>query len=258
MANLKKYRAGLKQIVLFLTVAAALSCSRPTYRVAKIEGKEIPVTASAGSDSLIEKYIHPYRESIEKDLNTILAYSPETLDKSNGKWQTAIGNLMADAALDAANFVFIKNENKTVDMCLLNFGGIRSIIPKGNVTTRTAFEIMPFENSLIVAELRGSDIREMADYIIEGKKAHPVSGLTFTIADNRPTDIKVSGNALDDDKIYYVVTSDYLVQGGDNMTFFGRAYKTYDITYKLRNALIDYFKAVDTLPIKNDVRIKMQ
>jgi 2',3'-cyclic-nucleotide 2'-phosphodiesterase (5'-nucleotidase family) len=34
-----------------------------------------------------------------------------------------------------------------MDIVLLNHGGIRSIIPKGEVTTRTAFEIMPFETA---------------------------------------------------------------------------------------------------------------
>ncbi len=258
MAKLKKYNAGIKQFVLFLTVAAAVCCSRPTYQVTKIEGKEIPVTAIAGTDSLIEKYVQPYRDSLEKDLNTVIAYSPQTLDKSQGKWQTPIGNLMADAALSAGNFVFVANEKKKVDMSLLNFGGIRSIIPKGNVTVRTAFEIMPFENSLIVAELRGVDIRDMTEYIIKEKKAHPVAGLTFTIENGKATNIMVANAPIDDDKIYYVVTSDYLIAGGDNMTFFGRAFKTYDISYKLRNALIDYFKEIDTIPVRNDIRIKTQ
>ena len=48
--------------------------------------------------------------------------------------------------------------------------------------------------------------------------------------------------------MYYVATSDYLANGGDNMTFFKESTIKFDIEYKLRNMLIDYFKKVDILP----------
>lgn len=267
MVNLKKYRASVKQFGLILTFAFALpigsgilfSCNAKKSHVTKIEGKEIGVTDTYGELAEIEDYIKPYRDNIEKDLSTVLAYSPETLDKSKGQWQTSIGNMMADAALDFGNRVFTKREGKKIDICLLNFGGIRSIIPKGNVTTRTAFEVMPFENSLIVAELNGAQIIEMVEYIISEKKAHPVSGLKFTIgADNRPKNISIGGLPLNTGRNYYVVTSDYLINGGDNMAFFKKSTANHDLDYKLRNVLIDYFKEVDTIRVANDIRITQE
>lgn len=98
----------------------------------------------------IENFIKPYREHINKDLDSVLAYCPETLDKSTGKWQTTIGNLMADVTLERGNKVFNLREKKNIDICLLNNGGIRSILPKGNVTARTAFEIMPLKTALLL------------------------------------------------------------------------------------------------------------
>jgi len=257
VVNLKKYPIGIKEFGLILTFISVLSCS-PKYHVEKIEGKEIAVTEKTTGAAAIEDFIKPYRENIDKDLNSVLAYSPETLDKS-GQWQTTIGNLMADVALARGNKVFSMREKKDIDFCLLNFGGIRSIIPKGNVTTRTAFEIMPFENSLIVAALKGEQVLEMLNYIIAEKKAHPLSGLTFTIgADKSPKDIKINNKPFDAGRTYYVVTSDYLVNGGDNMNFFKKATATFDLDYKLRNVLIDYFKEVDTIPVITDVRIKVE
>lgn len=256
MVNLKKYPSALKQFGLFLTFLLLLSCSGQHYQVRRIEGREIAVTETAGTDAKIENVIKPYRENIDKDMNVVLAYAPQTLDKS-GQWQCTIGNLMADVALDFGNRVFQKREGKSIDMCLLNFGGIRSIIPQGNVTTRTAFEVMPFENRLVVAELKGEQILEMAQYIVAEKKAHPISGLAFAISkDGKPTDISIKGKPVTTDQIYYVVTSDYLINGGDKMEFFKKAVKTYDIDYKLRNVLIDYFKEVDTVPVVNEVRIR--
>lgn len=259
MVNLKKYHAALKQIVLFLTFILASGCGSPKYHITKIEGKEIGITDKNGENKEIADFIKPYRDNIDKDLSTVLAYSPETLDKSKGKWETAIGNMMADASLEFSNRVFQKRENKTVDLCLLNFGGIRSIIPKGDVTTRTAFEIMPFENRLFVAELKGSEILEMIRYIIAEKKAHPLAGMSFVIGkDQQPTQIVIAGKPFDATKNYYVVTSDYLTNGGDNMVFFKKAINLYDTDYKLRNVLIDYFKEIDTIRVTTNPRISVQ
>ena len=80
--------------------------------------------------------------------------------------------------------------------------------------------------------------------------------MTFTIAkDKSVKDILVQGKALDLNKVYYVVTSDYLSNGGDNMTFFKKGVSRTDIDYKLRNIMIDYFKDVDTLKIDSTIRI---
>jgi 2',3'-cyclic-nucleotide 2'-phosphodiesterase (5'-nucleotidase family) len=255
MVKLKKYRFAFKQIVLFLTFSFALSCGTKPYEVRKVEGKEIGVTENQQPNAAIDAFIKPYRENIDKDMNVVLAYAPQTFDKS-GQWQTTIGNLMADATLDFGNRVFAKREHKTIDICLLNFGGIRSIIPKGNVTTRTAFEIMPFENSLIVAELKPEQITELVNYIIAEKKAHPISGLAFNIEnDNTASSILIKGKPLENGKTYFVVTSDYLINGGDKMDFFKKSVANYDLDYKLRNVLIDYFKEADTIPVISDVRI---
>ena len=60
--------------------------------------------------------------------------------------------------------------------------------------------------------------------------------------------IEINNQSLNDNQIYYVATSDYLANGGDNMTFFKESKIKFDIEYKLRNMLIDYFKKVDILP----------
>ncbi|MFE3848389.1 5'-nucleotidase C-terminal domain-containing protein [Flavobacterium sp. LB3P45] len=269
MVNLKKYNDVLKLFVIFLTFFFIASCSKQNYHVSKIEGKQIPITEIGNllvNSSLpdeksmqIENFIKPYREHINKDLDSILAYCPVTLDKSSGKWQTTIGNLIADVTLQRGNLVFNAREKKNIDICLLNNGGIRSILPKGNVTSRTAFEIMPFENTMVVIALKGEQILELVDYFIAEKKPHPISGITFTIGkDNVAKNILVQGKSIERNKIYYVGTNDYLSNGGDNMSFFKKGVQKFDLDYKLRNILIDYFKEVDTIPVVNDIRITVE
>ena len=259
MVNLKKYNGVFKLFVIFLTLILIISCAKKSYYVSKIEGSRITITDKETQNQQIENYIKPYREHINKDLDSVLAYCPITLDKNDGKWQSTLGNLMSDVTLLKGNLVFKVREKKDIDLCILNSGGIRSILPKGNVTSRTAFEIMPFENSLVVIALKGEQIFELVDYFIMTKKAHPLSGITFTIGkDNVAKNILVQGKPVDKNTIYYVATNDYLANGGDNMNFFQKGVQKYDLDYKLRNILIDYFATVDTIPVIKDVRILVE
>lgn len=255
MVNLKKYHALSRYFVLILTVFTVFSCAEKKLHINKIQGKQIPITEAISETQSIENFIAPYRKHIDEDLNTILAYAPENIDKK-GAWQTKIGNLQSTVTLASANKVFGLRENKNVDICLLNNGGIRSIINKGNITTRTAFELMPFENNLVVVSLKGEQILEMVNYIIKEKKPHPLAGMTFTIDKNDVAkDILVQKQPLDLQKIYFVATNDYLYNGGDNMNFFKKAIQLYDLDYKVRNVWIDYFKEIDTIPVLTDIRI---
>ncbi|WP_342747852.1 5'-nucleotidase [Flavobacterium magnum] len=236
-----------------------MGCAQQKQYVTRIEGRQVGITSAQPQTPGIDTFIKPYREHINEDLSTVLAYSPETLEKSKGEWQTNIGNFMADVTLAKARTVFDPREQKQVDICLLNHGGIRAIIPKGNVTARTAYEVMPFENSLIVLALKGEQLLEIAAYIIKEKKPHPLSGMSFTIGkDGNPKNITVNGKPLVPADTYYVATSDYLSNGGDNMVFFKKATASFDMDYKLRNILIDYFKETDTLVVNHDERISIE
>ena len=72
------------------------------------------------------------------------------------------------------------------------------------------------------------------------------------------TNRNVITKGMKKDVIYYVATNDYLSNGGDNMNFFKKGIQTFDLDYKLRNILIDYFKEVDTITAKNDIRVSVE
>lgn len=260
MVNVKKNTQIFRYFVILLTFISLFSCKTNEFYNYKVEGKKISITNEKGVNKEIETYVAPYRANITKELDSVLAYCPETLDKSKGKWQTSISNLLAAIVVEFGNPLFEKRHHKSVDFCLLNSGGIRSIIPEGNVTSRTAFEVMPFENSLFVVGLKGSKIKEMGIYLMADKKAHPMHGIRFFVDKNDLTvkRIEINGKPLDDERIYYIATSDYLSNGGDNMNFFKESVEKYDMDYKLRNMLIDYFKKVDILPILKDEKIILE
>ena len=257
MVNLKKYNATLKLFVLTLTICVFHNGAFSQMAVSVIEGKQINVNETSGNLGFYNAFTSPYKTRIDKEMDDVLATCPETLDKSKGNaYQSNIGDLIADLTLEKTTPVFKTREKIDIDICILNHGGIRSILPAGNVTTRTAFQIMPFENTTVVVALKGEQILEFIDYFIIGKKPHPTAGISFEIdANDKPTNIMVKDVPFDVNKTYYVVTSEYLSSGGDSMNFFKKGVKIYDLDYKLRNILLDYFKDIDVVPITKKIKI---
>ncbi len=245
----------LYTILLIAFTAIMISCKTEKTEVVSVDTTRITIDSSLEEDAQISEFIQPYKQHLNATLDSTLVHNPNLLSKSDGDLNTAIGNLMADAVYIQANPVFKRKTGKEIDMVLLNHGGIRAEIPAGNVTSRTAYEIMPFENEIVVAELTGKKIKQMLKYLEKAKTAHPVSGIKILVDRNyRTINATINGSEIKDDKTYFVATSDYLVNGGDNMVFFKNAKSLHNTDYKIRNAMIDYFKKIDTIKAKIDDR----
>ena len=238
------------KLKLFCTclIIYALTACKENYSTTKIEGKRLSISDSLETSVVIEDFIKPYRERVNRDLDSTLAYSKETYSKNDGELNTAIGNFMADAVKELSNPILKKRTGESIDLALLNHGGIRSIISKGNVTSRTAYEVMPFDNEVVVTPMKADQIRQMLDYLSSSKRAHPISGLELKLnEDYSIANFKINGVEFDENRTYFLATSDYLYNGGDRMQFLKSKDSAYFLDYKIRNLLIDYFKKVDTL-----------
>jgi 5'-nucleotidase len=245
----------MKQFVLCFIYLVVFSCQKQYY-VNKIEGERLEINRDIESDSTVDAFIAPYRKHLNASLDSIISFAPATYSKKDGDLNTAIGNLMADAVYQECNPIFKKRYNKTIDFVLLNHGGIRAVIPEGPVTLRTAYEVMPFENAVVVVGLKADAILKMVEYLSEVKRAHPLSKqINITFNSNYELEqLTIKGAPLDMNKTYYVATNDYLYNGGDKMVFFKPNEGVFDVDYKIRNVLIDYFKKTDTLRPKIDDR----
>ncbi|WP_178985733.1 5'-nucleotidase C-terminal domain-containing protein [Winogradskyella helgolandensis] len=249
----------IKHILKLCLLLLIFSCA--SSNLSKIEGKRIDIDDSLQTNQEIEDFIAPYRTHVNKNMDSIISYAPETFSKSDGNFNTAIGNLMADAVYNEGNPVFNQRTQKNIDFVLLNHGGIRSIISKGNITIRTAFQVMPFENSIVVAALKGTQVNLMMEYLSKSKRAHPLSHQVQLILDKNSaiSSATIKGEPIDVDKTYYVATNDYLYDGGDGMTFFQPNEGLYVLDYKIRNILIDNFKKRDTInPVRDQRFIQLE
>lgn len=236
------------------------SCKKEaTFAIQKVESTTILIQTNIPEDEHISEIITPYKKKVDVAMESTLAYAPRSLTKKDSKYNTAIGNMMADAVFEMANPVFQGRTGYPFNAVLLNHGGIRSILSKGDVTTRTAFEIMPFENEVVVVELSGKQMRQLFEYLAAGT-AHPISGMQLILGiNNNIVDARIQGQPIIDNETYFIATSDYLQRGGDNMTFFGKPVSVLTLDYKIRNVLIDYFKKYDTIaPVRDQRFIKKQ
>jgi 2',3'-cyclic-nucleotide 2'-phosphodiesterase (5'-nucleotidase family) len=175
-------------------------------------------------------------------LNTTL------VDLEIGNPEGLLGNFISDLVLQRGIRELAKLDPSLppVSFCILNNGGLRKPLLKGNITRADIYEVMPFENELVVLELDGTVVTELVEFIAiksaqaDARKAGvPVSGIRITLTNETLKEVRIGLDILRKDKIYYVITSDYLASGGDNMTFFSKANKTIPLGIKLRDAILD-------------------
>ena len=129
---------------------------------------------------------------------------------------------------------------------MMNAGGLRAPIPKGPVSSKCVFA----ENDLVVTKLSGKKVKALFDYFIETTAASAFKNAPSFLGMNS---VNINGN-LDENQSYYVLTNDYLQNGGDGMDFFA-APEAVGLNYKVRNAILDYFTKVDLLEATLDDRV---
>ncbi|CAN5354278.1 5'-nucleotidase [soil metagenome] len=241
-------------LLLFPFLAAA--CSHPG-KITKVETSQYAFrdTLNAGIDSVIEKEIQPYRDGMSGKMNEVIATSELALTK--GQPESLLGNLFSDACLDMANEVYYTSTYTKVDFAFFNNGGLRAELPKGSITRGNIFELMPFENELVVISLTGNQTKKLIENFAS-KDGVPVSHLQFRIKDKQPVDVIINGAPFDSTRNYKAVTSDYLANGGDQYYFLTDSKKEY-VNLKIRDAMIQYCmdktKAGHTITSTLDQRI---
>jgi 2',3'-cyclic-nucleotide 2'-phosphodiesterase (5'-nucleotidase family) len=238
--------------VLILTLIVA--CGH-RYVLKSVEPSSVELNAKDNPpvDSTVWKIIAPYKTEMDKKMNEVLIVSNQPLVK--GEPEGALGNLVADITLSMANK---KYTNGAVDFCVLNNGGLRSALPKGEITMGKVFELMPFENEMVVLTLSGDKVKKLLAFIAE-RNGCPLSGIKLGIKNNLPINVLINNVSFDENKTYKLVTSDYLANGGDKLEFLTQGVAKELLNYKLRDAIIDYLKAEkakgNTLTVKTDGRI---
>ena len=241
---------------LFVLMLLLSGCSNK-MQVTTIQPSSIQLNNSSPSDTSISALIEPYKSVLENEMNEVLISS--TAEAVKGQPESTLGNLIADITLAESNRILQSKNLPLADLCMLNNGGLRTSLPEGKITVGKIFELMPFENEMVVLTLSGEKALGLLSYIAKSN-GQPLAGATLEIKDEKPENILIGGKALDATKTYRVVTSDYLAGGGDKMRFFSAPIAYQVLNVKLRDGIINYMrienKKGNTLNPKTDGRIK--
>jgi 2',3'-cyclic-nucleotide 2'-phosphodiesterase (5'-nucleotidase family) len=238
-------------------VAITLISCRAPLAVAKVDvQKNISIAENLPEDQTFKKTIEPYKMELEGKMNTKLSHTAVDLTKSGDN--SNLGNLLADYTFEGAD-VWAKNNGIPggIDGAVINIGGIRTTIAKGDIVTRQIYEVMPFENEVMIMKMKGSDLQGLFDYYLKTQKNNPVSHITIETDGDKILKQLINGKEVDPAKTYYIATSDYLALGGDNMEYFKKG-EMIPTGIKLRDLFLEKFKANPEVTVPTDVRLNFK
>ncbi len=225
--------------LLLLGLAACRSDGevRPTRPAPELSGTILAVDDKLPPDPELEALIAPYRVAVEAEMRELVATAPAPIERRNP--EGPLGNLVADAIRAGG----AEATGKPVDLAFNNSGGIRNNIPAGPITVGTLFEVMPFDNSIVVFELKGESLQRTLDSAA-GRGGDPISGGRLVISRGAATQVTIGGRPLDPERTYRVATNDYVFDGGGRFGGLKDASKVVRTGVLLRDALIEHVRRV--------------
>lgn len=215
---------------IYLLLAFAL-LNQPSFEYSSLERKVFDVQVNS-VDSSMYYTILPYKQQLDTQMNEVLCYAAK--DFTKGKPESLLGNWTSDACLEIAQNM---TDDFDIDISFFNTGGLRSILGQGDITKRDIFKLMPFENELVVLELNKEEFMSLKSYFIH------TEGQPIAFSDN----FSIS------DSVFNVLTTDYLANGGDKMSFFNNK-QQHKVGIKMRDALIRFCTKSDTISSTLDSR----
>jgi 2',3'-cyclic-nucleotide 2'-phosphodiesterase (5'-nucleotidase family) len=168
-------------------------------------------------DSSTAALISPYKMALDSEMHVIVCNV--AMDLNRAKPESLLGNVICDILVAEAEQL----TNKPVDFGVYNYGGIRQeFINKGPLTKGKVYELLPFENFGATVMMRGSEVTQLAQKIIDEGGWPVSSGIKIIVVNGKPSEILIKGEAVDQEKWYCVAMNDYMANGGDNLSFINK------------------------------------
>ncbi|MGM9803904.1 MAG: bifunctional metallophosphatase/5'-nucleotidase [Muribaculaceae bacterium] len=193
---------------------------------------------AAADYAAMNQWLEPYCKQVDKKMNTRIATSEMAMD---GK-TPSLGNWVCDAVVEIGRELY----GKEVQFSLMNRGGIRQPMPKGDVTEGVIEGMLPFDNRLEVIRIKGEYLMNVFT-ALAGKGGDAVSSavdVQFT-RDGKVTKAKINGKPVDNDKYYTLITIDYLANGGSRMGDLKKGEVLFVDTVPYGQHVLEYVKQLD-------------
>ena len=159
-----------------------------------------------------------------------------------GRPESLLTNFTSDVMKEYGD----KHIKKGADVAIMNVNGHRATLPKGEITLGNLFEVYSFDNTISFLEVKGSDLTKIFEANARIGGAGISSNAHLVVKDKKLKNATLDGKPIDNNKIYNVVTIDYLADGNDNMSAFRDAVSMQDTGVTLRDIMIDYVREQNT------------
>lgn len=227
-----------KLFILVLIAAQFTSCTHKVWVITQATSTKIAIdsTTDKYANKDYEAYLKPLKQEVDAEMNVVIGHAAEAM--SAYAPESLLSNFSADVYKKAASEFL----NEDVDISIVNMGGLRTTIAGGDIRIGKIFEIMPFENELVILWIKGDQLLELIQYFARAG-GEGESGIRMTINNGKAENVSVNGEMIDFDKLYSIATNDYLAGGNDKMTQLAQYVKRINTGLKVRNVLIDYITA---------------
>ncbi len=206
-----------------------------------IEYARIPVDNTWDSRAdypAMKAWLAPYRVDIDSLMTRCpIATSMRYMDNNS----IEASNWISDAVKEIVTEV----SGIKVDAAVMNVGGIRTDMPKGDVNEGVIASMFPFYNRFVVLEMNGADLIEGLQAMVNRNDFSCVSkelSATYNPKTKKIIEAKFNGKKIDPKKMYKIATIDYLQTGGDGMVSFGRAKCLYEDPRAYGDHVVKYVK----------------
>ena len=216
-------------------------------KVVYLASNNIPIDKRV-QDSTLIFHTMGYRKVIDSAMQAKVAYLPNTWVKALP--ESALGNWCADAVLWQAQKMADSFGYSFPVASILNYGGLRASLPQGTLTLRNFYELMPFENALTLIAVKGSEINNYANYVKQ-KGGMVAAGFLYNVLNDN---ILINEYEIDTQQVYWIASSDYLANGGDEMAFLTENANRIDLKISIREAFINYARHQGTLKVLEQKR----
>lgn len=232
----------LYQILFILLILSGCSTLKP---IDTLDSLDYP-----DPDSEIIAILDAYRPGIEKIMGKPIAVVKDTLRFSQP--EGALGNMAADALRYRAALEL----RKFVHLGLIGESSFKTYFIPGTLTLGDVYEFMPYENHLVILELKGDKLIELIDQVATVGGA-PVSGARFRIDENnRARGLLVNAEVVDPHKNYLVATSSWVANGGDQFPALWDPESRIDLDLSVKELYVDFFHGRSELYNERDGRIR--
>lgn len=223
-------------LFLSLCILAWTACHTPQSLVKK-DFESTQLNSRNPEDSVVVQMISPYKAVLDQSMQEIVGHLHNTLSKEAP--EGSLNNFIADALLETA----IQSKPAAIPVaCVLNMGGIRlNELPAGDLTVGKCFELLPFENKLVVITISGSQLQELLD-LVASNKGWPLAGIRMQMQGGKAVAISIQGKPIELKEQYSILTNDYMANGGDNCAMLSRAPQI-ALSSTMRDAFINYCRS---------------